>query len=372
MSCSPFPPPVTPSVTYRHPLSSDRPTSPSDVPATNVYRMLGAYAAYDPDDPNFAIRFLFDWERWDAYAFPIILGVLTWVGDILVIYRCFLIWQRNYYIVVLPVLLLLASIGTTSVNLWWFRHTTSIPWPVMSRLFKITYPLNFAQNVLTTGCIAYRIYMQYRVSKAAFAVPTGGGGANPSGGINPSGGAGGSTGVGGREGAREGAREGTPKRPGATNNKLNFIAVMRIIVESALIYTVQMFLLILFWYTGSPAVVIVQHAITPSIGIVFVLIAIRTHVAKTSMGIQGSRSGSFSIMPTWLSGDDRTINNRGAIRTTQEGEEEEEGAVQLEFVNHHHGHRYPRTPSTHHANRKSIIEFAPPTPGLYDDYYAKV
>ena len=47
--------------------------------------MLGAYAAYDPNDPNFAIRFLFDWERWDAYAFPIILAVLTWVGDILVV-----------------------------------------------------------------------------------------------------------------------------------------------------------------------------------------------------------------------------------------------------------------------------------------------
>jgi hypothetical protein len=91
----------------------------------------------------------------------------------------------------------------------------------MSRLFKLTYPLNFAQNVLTTSFIAYRIYTQYRVSRAANA---------------------------------------------GISNKLNFVAIMRIIVESALIYTVQVLLLIIFWYTGSPALVIVQHAITPSIG----------------------------------------------------------------------------------------------------------
>ncbi|RXW21549.1 hypothetical protein EST38_g4296 [Candolleomyces aberdarensis] len=272
--------------------------------------MLGAYAAYDPNDPNFSVRFLFDWQRWDAYAFPIILAVLTWLGDILVIYRCFLIWQRNYYVIILPVILLLASIGTTSVNLWWFRHTSEIPWSIMKRLFNVTYPLNFVQNVLTTGFIAYRIYTQYRASKAAH---------------------------------------------DSISSKLNFIAIMRIIVESALIYTVQMLLLIILWYTGSPALVIVQHAIAPSIGIVFVLIAIRTHVAKTAMGIRGSRSGSFSIMPTWLSGDDRT-NHRGGENTgrhvvpnfTSTSED-----LQLEFIN---------------RPRKSIIEFAPPTSGVYDDY----
>ena len=87
-------------------------------------------------------------------------------------------------------------------------------------------------------------------------------------------------------------------------------------------------------------------------GIVFVLIAIRTHVAKTAMGIRGSRTGSFSIMPTWLSGDERT-NHRGGERHVVHNLTTTSEDLQLEFINH---------------PRKSIIEFAPPSSGVYDDH----
>jgi hypothetical protein len=93
--------------------------------------MLFAYAKYDPVMPNRAVAVLLDWSNWDAYAFPICASIITWIGDILMvstpqlpmrrrplltlgikIYRCFLIWKRNYWVIVVPLLALLTSIGT--------------------------------------------------------------------------------------------------------------------------------------------------------------------------------------------------------------------------------------------------------------------
>ncbi|KAF6755711.1 hypothetical protein DFP72DRAFT_811373, partial [Ephemerocybe angulata] len=220
------------------------------------------------------VTFLRDLKKWDAYGHPIICAILTWIGDCLVIYRCFLIWKRNYYVIALPVLLLLTSIGVCSINLYWFRHPTSLPWSIMEPLFTLTFPLNFIQNVLTTGCIAYKIYMQHRLSR--------------------------STGI-------------------SLTVGLNLITILRVIVESALIYTIETFLLIILYFTRHPAEVIVEHAMVPSLGIVFVLIAVRAHVAKKSLSAYNTQT-SGSIVPTWLSGDEDGTDGRrdaGHIRSNQ-------------------------------------------------------
>lgn len=227
--------------------------------ATNVYRLLTAYASYDPSAPHKAIDFLLSFEQWDGYAHPIMMASLTWLGDILVIYRCFLIWHRNYWVTVLPILLLLTSIATTAVSFYWFRHPETIAWPVMNRILKITYPLNLVQNVGTTGLIIYKLWSQYKKTVKS--------------GLDP-------------------------------NRGLGFIAVMRIMVESASIYTVVMLLMTILWYIDHPSVVIVQHVLAPCIGIVFVLIAIRAHVSKGSMSSQAGSHTINAIVPTWLTSRD--------------------------------------------------------------------
>ncbi|TEB26104.1 hypothetical protein FA13DRAFT_1737760 [Coprinellus micaceus] len=230
--------------------------------STNVYRMLFAYAKYDPVMPNRAVVVLLDWSNWDAYAFPICASIITWIGDILMIYRCFLIWKRNYWVVVVPLLALLTSIAATSVNFYWFRHPTSIPWQVMNRMFKITYPLNLFQNVLITGLIAFRLHRRYRKSsKVGF----------------------------------------------DASSRIGYIAVMRIVVESALIFTLMQAVMTILWYLNHPSIVIVQHMLPPSMGIVFVMIAIRAHIAKASSSVR--RDGSHTIngiIPTWLTSRDET------------------------------------------------------------------
>ncbi|TEB27531.1 hypothetical protein FA13DRAFT_1691267 [Coprinellus micaceus] len=232
----------------------------------NIYRMLTAYTA--SDDP---VAFLHDLQNWDAFMFPVVCAILTWIGDVLVIYRCFLVWQRNWWIIAMPILLLLASIGTTSVNLFWFGHQTSIPWSVMEPLFRITFPLNLVQNVLTTSFIAYKIFCQHRLSQRTGLLLSAG---------------------------------------------LNLMTILRIIAESALLYTAVMFTCTVLYYTKHPSQVIVQHMIPPVTGIVFALIAVRTHVARgtTVTGpSRGTTSGSDSVVPNWLTGEDE-CTRRGSTR----------------------------------------------------------
>lgn len=223
----------------------------------NIYRMTEAYAVRSSqpgatfDTP---VLFLRDWANWDAYSFPIILALLTWTGDILVMYRCWIVWQRSYRVVVLPFVLLLISLVTTTMNVHWFRNKTSIPWSIMFHSFRMTFPLNFSQSTLTTGLIAYRIWKQHRMSQQA--------------GVHAS-------------------------------ASLDLFTVMRIIIESALIYTLQQFMMIILYFTGHPSIVIVQHASVPSTGIVFVLIAIRTHAATQSRVLFTSNFRE-SVLPAWM------------------------------------------------------------------------
>lgn len=237
--------------------------------SVNVYRLLTAYASYDPGAPFKAVFFLFDFHNWDAFAHPIMLATLTWLGDILVIYRCFLIWHRNYWVIILPILLLLTSVGTTFVHWVWFKNPLAVPWPVMQHLLDLTYPLNLVQNVGTTSLIGFKLYMQYRRSARS--------------GLDP-------------------------------NRGLGFIAVMRIIVESALIYTTVMLLMTILYYVNHPSLVIVQHVLAPCIGIVFVLIAIRAHVSKGSPSSQAGSHTINAIVPTWLTSRD---NGSGVDPTTR-------------------------------------------------------
>src|SRR4051794_8715820 len=89
--------------------------------------------------------------------------------------------------------------GINGTLLYTSRHFYSIPFLTEFRLFGTIYPINLAQNTLTTGLITFKIYQQHRRSSAA--------------------------GV---------------RAPG-----LSLVDIMRIFVESALLYTIECLLLII-------------------------------------------------------------------------------------------------------------------------------
>lgn len=231
--------------------------------ATSLYRLVRAYALVIV--PPHPYMYFNEFNRWDNFSHLVILALCTWIGDGLVIYRCFLIWRRNLWVIVLPVVFLLVSMATTFVNWRWFKHPQDFKMNEIIPIFNLTFPLNMAQNVLTTGLIAYKIYMQHRASRAS--------------GLQLS-------------------------------SAVNLVTIVRIIVESAMVYTIVTAIIIILFFVHHPAVVVPQYALPPSIGIVFALIAIRTHVARTGFEIRGAGHPSDSFYQTWIPEDHEASAHR--------------------------------------------------------------
>ncbi|RXW19539.1 hypothetical protein EST38_g6314 [Candolleomyces aberdarensis] len=184
-----------------------------------LFRLIRAYALLVV--PPYPIFYIFDFNRWDNFSHLVILALMTWVADGLVIYRCFLIWRRNYWIIILPTLLVLISMAMTFVNWRWFKHPEDFDPNVIKHIFNMVFPLNLAQNVITTSLIAAKIYMQHRASQ------------------------------------RSGLQ---------LSSAINLITIIRIIVESAMIYTVLTIIIIILLFTVNPAVAIPQQCLAPVIG----------------------------------------------------------------------------------------------------------
>ncbi|KAF5330014.1 hypothetical protein D9611_010498 [Ephemerocybe angulata] len=228
---------------------------------TSISRLIRAYALLLA--PPAPFLYFQNYKYWDNYAHLLLTAFCTWLGDVLVIYRCFLIWRRNKWVIVAPTLLLIGSIATTFVNWHWFLHPTAFAPKDIAPILWITFPLNLAQNMLTTSLIAFKIYKQHRDT----------------------------------------VRSGLQLSSG-----LDLMGVIRIIVESAMVYTVETAIIIVLMAINHPSVVIVQHALPGSIGIVFCLIAIRTHVARSDTaprpGASGSGYASDAFFPTWVTDAD--------------------------------------------------------------------
>ncbi|KAJ3522598.1 hypothetical protein NMY22_g11824 [Coprinellus aureogranulatus] len=200
---------------------------------------------------------------WDGVAHTTMNAITTWIADALQIYRCYIIWGSSPYqcrIVVLPILLLLTAMGINITLMVWFGHPF-VPYEGIRIVLDLNYPLFLAQNVTTTGLIAYRIIKQHRRSMAA--------------GI------------------------------GATNigeqNRTSLLTIARIIIESALLYTIEMVIIIVLYFMNHPAQYIVRGAIIPTIGIVFLLIAIRVHVARErgTRSDGGGHTSESTELPVW-------------------------------------------------------------------------
>jgi len=135
----------------------------------------------------------------------------------------------------------------------------------------VTYPLIFAQNVLTTSLIAWKIWKQHRESAGAGLVDHG--------------------------------------------TAPTLMRVIRVIVESAALYTLQLLIVIILYFSGHPAQWILQLTIFPSMGrspdslwncpnstvlpgMIFVIMAVRLHLVQNDEAIR--KSGIRSLAPGWL------------------------------------------------------------------------
>lgn len=85
--------------------------------------------------------------------------VNSWLQDTLLIYRFWVIWGRNYRLLILPVLLFLASFVLSSMLMAELSRPGETIWSTISVNLAIPYwSISIALNVILTLCIAGRLF----------------------------------------------------------------------------------------------------------------------------------------------------------------------------------------------------------------------
>ncbi|KAJ6495812.1 hypothetical protein C8R47DRAFT_373389 [Mycena vitilis] len=153
--------------------------------------------------------------------------IQTLVGDALVLYRCYLVWERSLLIIAFPFALLLGSTATGIGILWAFDKVgrAEIFAEELSRWITSFFSMTFATNVICTALVAYRVWsinkkhVSFRVHKL---------------------------------------------RP-----------LMLLIVESGAIYSATLMVLLILYNVDSWFQYVVLDAVSPIVGIVFSVIILR-------------------------------------------------------------------------------------------------
>ncbi|KAH6885070.1 hypothetical protein BKA70DRAFT_1467571 [Coprinopsis sp. MPI-PUGE-AT-0042] len=223
----------------------------SIVTGIGLFRAVTAFA-YQTDVSGQS-QILGDMEYWVNYV-PFVSGIIIcMIGDILMIYRCFLVWQRSYRAILLPVILAALSSGFHIATVWFARQVTFNLFQ-FSTWHPILLPpvFYFLQCAITTSLIAWKIWSQSRrrtnVGLVSIHVPC-------------------------------------------------LLSITRIIVESAVIYTAAMLILVFVIAFDHPARELVHTCLLPTTGIVFALMSLRIHAVREE---SRHMPASPSLLPTWL------------------------------------------------------------------------
>lgn len=206
--------------------------------ALNLYRFLRGYVwlAADPGP----VAYFNGLGRWDNIAHDAINAIVTWIGDSLVIYRCFVVWGQTFYVIIVPTLLLILSIIANSIALHLFTKVQlgAIFSPTLVHWMNTIYAVAFVQNTMTTGLIAFRIWRQDRETRRALGIQT-------------------------------------------WRSGHSLLPLVRIIIESAMVYVLEVLVLIILYALGHNGQYVVQEAIVPTVGIVFTLITVRVAIRNS-------------------------------------------------------------------------------------------
>ncbi|TFK21959.1 hypothetical protein FA15DRAFT_644784 [Coprinopsis marcescibilis] len=251
----------------------------------NMHRFVQAYALGASPIPSQPIYYFRMFGTWDNFSFPVLANIMVTHADILVIYRCFIVWKRNYYVIIVPILLMLLGISTNIIVMVWLHNPNNIPFETAHPFFAMIYPVNLAQNILTTGLIIFKIWRQHMQSQAIGVIVT---------------------------------------------SRVNMVTVVRIIVESAVIYTIQQMVLVILYSINHPAQLLLHGTVIPTVGIVFALMAARTQAARSEIHTSRYRNTTSIIASS------NPQRNGGIIAnvTTTKHVDYNSGSIHMDTLDH--------------------------------------
>ncbi|KIJ62435.1 hypothetical protein HYDPIDRAFT_114550 [Hydnomerulius pinastri MD-312] len=208
--------------------------------AIDIKRLQDGFITYRDTIPGGPEAFFADVKQ-ETFVFKnAVYSIQTLLGDAVVIYRCYVVWQSRS-IIILAVLLWFAVAATSVGFLYNIAHATVYAEIifVLNTGTWITsfYALTIATNVLSSTLLAYRIWTVSR------GIPT-------------------------------------PVR--VTQRRTKTRLILRVLVEAAILYTLTLFAVLMCFAYENNGQFIVLDMITPIISITFYMVFIRIGIAKNS------------------------------------------------------------------------------------------
>ncbi|KAJ7135917.1 hypothetical protein C8R44DRAFT_769297 [Mycena epipterygia] len=228
----------------------------------DVFRLIRGYVDFRLA-PGGPVGYIGQLNRWDHIMKDTLYATQSMVGDAAAIYRCWILWNRDYRIVALPASLLMITIGSgyyiTDVLYPREDPNASIFDPRLLKFITLFYAIAVTQNIITTGLMSWRLW--------------------------------------------QGERRIGNHRLGEST----LMPILRILVESAALYLLVEILLLATYAVDYNVQYIILETVTPIAGLTFSLITIRINlrsqrkIANMSTDIRGGSNvqtiGSIPMRP---------------------------------------------------------------------------
>ncbi|KAJ7129174.1 hypothetical protein C8R44DRAFT_699820 [Mycena epipterygia] len=216
----------------------------------NCMRMMRGYVDHSALDGG-PVGYLGILSQWDHVFKNAIYATQSIVGDSVVVYRCWVLWNRNFLVVCIPFLMVFGSAASGYMTCAIFAEIqpgTTVFDGSLDAWVKTFYSLAVAQNIITTSLMAWRIASTDRRA-SSYRVGQG-----------------------------------------------NLEPILRILVESAALYLRVELILLVLYTCNNNAQFIALEAITPIIGITFNAIMIRITLRSQSSPSPSTPESQMTII----------------------------------------------------------------------------
>ncbi|KAJ6589399.1 hypothetical protein B0H19DRAFT_236597 [Mycena capillaripes] len=200
--------------------------------AMNIFRLIRGYVDFRLA-PGGPVGYIGTLKLWDHIFKDTLYATQSIIGDAAAVYRCWILWGRNYRVIIFPSILLIVS--TVSGYMVCGLYSTEDPNatvfdPRLTNWITTFYSVAVTQNIITTGLMSWRLWL--------------------------------------------GERRGAAYRLSSST----FMPILRILVESAALYLFVEILLLSLYSVNYNAQYILLECVTPIVGFTFSVITIRINL----------------------------------------------------------------------------------------------